>query len=134
MRLAVSAGFLARAEIYLVFCRIKDSGVRALVKTEAVQDWGLRLVVFAAVVGTWELFLSRSQNFLLPKFTEMVSAFFHLLFVDGRFWEALYISNQALLLGYAFSLAIGIPAFLRRALQVLDVLVVLLTDVFHQLV
>lgn len=78
-------------------------------RTEAVQEWGLRLIVFAAVVGTWELFLSRSQNFLLPKFTEIVSAFFQLLFVDGRFWEALYISNQALLLGYAVSLAVGIP-------------------------
>jgi ABC-type nitrate/sulfonate/bicarbonate transport system permease component len=79
------------------------------VKNNTVQDWGPRLVLFAAVVGTWELFLSRAQNFLLPKFTDMVSAFFHLLFVDNRFWEALYISNQALLLGYAISLAIGIP-------------------------
>ena len=78
-------------------------------KNDALQDWGLRLVVFAAVVGTWELFLSRSQNFLLPKFTEMVSALFRLWFVDDRFWEALYISNQALLLGYAVSLAVAIP-------------------------
>jgi ABC-type nitrate/sulfonate/bicarbonate transport system permease component len=79
------------------------------VKIEAVQGWGLRVAVFAAVVGAWELFLHRSQNFLLPKFTEMVSGLFHLWFVDDRFWEALYISNQALLLGYAVSLAVAIP-------------------------
>jgi NitT/TauT family transport system permease protein len=79
------------------------------VKHDAVQDWGLRLVVFAAAVGAWELFLSRSQNFLLPKFPEMVRGLFQLWFVDDRFWQALYISNQALLLGYAVSLTIAIP-------------------------
>ena len=67
------------------------------------------MVVFAAVVGTWELFLSTSQNFLLPRCTEMAAALFHLLFTDTRFWEALFISNQALLFGYAFSLLVGLP-------------------------
>jgi ABC-type nitrate/sulfonate/bicarbonate transport system permease component len=79
------------------------------VKKDAIQDWALRLVVFAAVVGAWELFVYRSQNFLLPKFTEMANGLFHLWFVDNRFWEALYISNQALLLGYAISLVVAIP-------------------------
>jgi NitT/TauT family transport system permease protein len=32
-----------------------------------------------------------------------------LIFTEGRFWEALYISNQALIIGYAVSLLIGIP-------------------------
>ena len=78
-------------------------------KNSAVRDWGLRLLVFAAVVGLWEIFVGYSQNFLLPRFTEMVSGLFHLLFRDHRFWEALYVSNQALLLGYAVSLLVGIP-------------------------
>ena len=78
-------------------------------KNSAVRDWGLRLLVFAVVVGLWEVFVGYSQNFLLPRFTEIASGLFHLLFRDHRFWEALYISNQALLLGYAVSLLVGIP-------------------------
>jgi NitT/TauT family transport system permease protein len=72
-------------------------------------DWSLRLALFVLAVGSWELFLSASQNFLLPRFTEIASALFRLLFVEARFWEALYISNQALLVGYAVSLAVAIP-------------------------
>ncbi len=78
-------------------------------KKSTLRDWGLRLLVFAVVVGIWELFLSTSQNFLLPRFAEMASALFHLLFSEARFWQALYISNQALIFGYAVSLLVGIP-------------------------
>jgi ABC-type nitrate/sulfonate/bicarbonate transport system permease component len=85
------------------------SCVRGRIKSELFRDWGLRLLVFAALVGLWELFLGYSQNFLLPKCTEIASALFQLLFIDSRFWEALYISNQALILGYAISVALGIP-------------------------
>jgi NitT/TauT family transport system permease protein len=88
---------------------MNNTRLRDRVKGDAVRDWGLRLLIFAAVVGVWEFSLSRSQNFLLPKFTEMASGLLWLLFVDDRFWEALYISNQALLLGYAVSVAVGIP-------------------------
>jgi|ERR671922_1438444 NitT/TauT family transport system permease protein len=75
----------------------------------ALRDWGLRLAVFVVIVGLWEIFLSQSQNFLLPTFFHMVNGLYHLLFLEPRFWEALYISNQALLLGYAASVLVGIP-------------------------
>jgi NitT/TauT family transport system permease protein len=78
-------------------------------KNGAVKDWALRLIAFSIVVGLWELFIRYSQNFLLPKFSEIAGALFRLLLFDGRFWEALYISNQALLLGYTISVVIGIP-------------------------
>jgi NitT/TauT family transport system permease protein len=78
-------------------------------KKTTLRDLGLRILVFAAVVGTWELFLSTAQNFLLPRFSEMASALWRLLFSEARFWEALYISNQALILGYAVSLLVGLP-------------------------
>ena len=78
-------------------------------KKNNVRDWGLRLLVLALVVGLWELFVSYSQNFLLPRSTEMVTGLFRLLFAEPRFWEALYVSNQALILGYAFSVIVGIP-------------------------
>ncbi|MBM2802309.1 MAG: transporter permease [Deltaproteobacteria bacterium] len=78
-------------------------------KKSTLRDWGPRLLVFAVVVGTWELFLSGAQNFLLPRFAETATALFHLLFSEARFWQALYISNQALILGYAVSLLVGVP-------------------------
>jgi NitT/TauT family transport system permease protein len=78
-------------------------------KKNAVRDWGLRLLVLAVVIGLWEIFVSYSQNFLLPRFSEMLAGLFRLLFNEPRFWEALYISNQALILGYAFSVVVGIP-------------------------
>ena len=77
-------------------------------KSNVGRDWGLKLLVFCVVVGLWEVFVSTSQNFLLPRFTEIAGALVQ-LFLDGRFWEALYISNQALLLGYAVSVTVGIP-------------------------
>ena len=78
-------------------------------KKSTLGEWSLRLSVFAVVVGAWEVFLGISQNFLLPRSSEIASGLVHLLFSDARFWPALYISNQALLLGYAVSLAVGIP-------------------------
>ena len=78
-------------------------------KNGILRNWGLRLAVFVAAVGLWEFFLSRSQNFLLPTFSHIVSGLFRLAFLEPRFWEALYISNQALVLGYTASVIVGIP-------------------------
>jgi NitT/TauT family transport system permease protein len=78
-------------------------------KKRIVQDWGLRLAVFIAAVGLWEFFVSSSQNFLLPRFAEITKGLFHLLFSEARFWEALYISNQALIFGFAVSVLVGVP-------------------------
>jgi ABC-type nitrate/sulfonate/bicarbonate transport system permease component len=78
-------------------------------KKTTLRNWALRLAVLAVAVALWESFLSRSQNFLLPTFPQIVSGLFHLIFLDPRFWEALYISNQALVLGYTASVFIGIP-------------------------
>ena len=77
-------------------------------KESFLRDWTLRVLVFAVAVGAWEFFLSRSNNFLLPRFSEIALGMFR-LFSEARFWEALYISNQALLLGYAVSLLVGLP-------------------------
>ena len=80
-----------------------------------LRDWLPRLAVFTAAVLLWEYFLSRSQNFLLPTFSHIATGLFHLIFLDPRFWEALYISNQALVLGYAASVLVGIPLGLIAA-------------------
>src|SRR6476659_2848592 len=64
-----------------------------LLKKPIVVDWSLRLAVFIAAVGVWELFVGTAQNFLLPRFTEVAKGLFYLLFSESRFWEALHISH-----------------------------------------
>jgi NitT/TauT family transport system permease protein len=46
---------------------------------------------------------------LIPTFTGMLAGFVDLLFVNGRIWEPLLISNQALVLGYLLSIVVAIP-------------------------
>ena len=77
-------------------------------QTNAFRDWLLRIIVFAAVVVLWNSFVRYSGNFLLPQFGDISAALWRLL-LDSRFWEALYISNQALIFGYGASVLIGIP-------------------------
>jgi len=79
------------------------------------RDWGLRLAVLATAAALWEYFLSHSQNFLLPTFSHIATGLFHLIFLEPRFWEALYISNQALIFGYAAAVMIGVPLGLMAA-------------------
>lgn len=68
-----------------------------------------RIVVFALFAGSWQFFAARMENMLIPTFTEMVAGFVQLVFTSGRIWEPLYISNQALVLGYLFSIVVAIP-------------------------
>jgi len=79
------------------------------IKKPILVDWSLRLAVFIAAVGLWELFVGTSQNFLLPRFTDVARGLFYLLFFETRFWESLYISNQALFWGFVISVVVGIP-------------------------
>jgi ABC-type nitrate/sulfonate/bicarbonate transport system permease component len=61
------------------------------------------------VAGFWQISAARLGNLLIPTFTDMVGGLVRLVFVSGRLWEPLLISNQALVLGYFFSVLIGVP-------------------------
>src|ERR1043166_3373724 len=74
-----------------------------------LSDWTLRVVVFAVFALSWQFFAVFMKNMLVPTFTETVSGFIQLVFVSGRIWQPLYISNQALVLGYFLSVVIAIP-------------------------
>lgn len=65
----------------------------------------LTLVIFATV---WEVAARSVESLLIPTFFETVQAFAGLA-VDPRLWEALFISNQALVVGFAIALVLGIP-------------------------
>lgn len=63
------------------------------------------LAAFAAV---WQLLAVRLNSLLLPTFTDTLAALVRLL-ATQRLWEALWVSNQALVLGYGLAVVIGVP-------------------------
>lgn len=65
----------------------------------------LTLVIFATA---WEVAARSVESLLIPTFLETAQGFVSLAF-DPRLWEALFISNQALVVGFSIALLIGIP-------------------------
>jgi ABC-type nitrate/sulfonate/bicarbonate transport system permease component len=68
----------------------------------------LRLVTLAIIAGLWQWYAVAVGGLLIPTFDGTIAAFFGLL-GDPEFWEAVWVSNQAMLIGFALSLAAGIP-------------------------
>lgn len=75
----------------------------------ALAAWGRRLATFLVVAGVWQVFGERAENVLIPTFTATMAGFVQLALLSGQLWEPLLISNQALALGYAISVVVGIP-------------------------
>ena len=78
-------------------------------KQRKLSDWGLRIGVFIVFALSWQISARYMQNMLIPTFTETINGFIQLVFVSGRIWRPLYISNQALVLGYLLSIVVAIP-------------------------
>jgi len=101
-------------------------------RSELAWQWGLRLGTFAAFFLWWQLSTQNLHSLLLPTFAKTAVALWDLV-SSGTIWGPLWLSNQAMLLGYGFSVAIGVPLGLlmsriRAAERFLDVyLNVLLT-------
>jgi NitT/TauT family transport system permease protein len=74
-----------------------------------LSDWTLRIVVFVVFALCWQFFAWFMKNMLVPTFTDTVAGFIQLVFVSRRIWQPLYVSNQALVLGYLLSVVIAIP-------------------------
>lgn len=70
--------------------------------------WALRLVGGLALAAIWEAAALSSHSLLLPRFTETVAALVGL--ANGvELWHALRASNEALAIGFATSLLVGVP-------------------------
>jgi NitT/TauT family transport system permease protein len=79
--------------------------------------WAVALPFFTfAVFGIiWQLSTLHSESLLIPTFVETMAGLYRLVFVRGDLWFALYQSDQALVLGYFISMAIGVPSGLAMA-------------------
>lgn len=68
----------------------------------------LRLLTLAAVAAIWQWYAVAVGGLLIPTFDGTVVAFGELL-IDPEFWGAVWVSNQAMLIGFAITVALGIP-------------------------
>jgi NitT/TauT family transport system permease protein len=86
--------------------------------------WSLRLGSIIAFALCWELLARRADSLLMPTFSETLAALVRLL-VTKRLWQALWISNQAMVLGFVLAAIVGIAVGLligrfQRAEKFLD--------------
>lgn len=84
-------------------------------RKEKLWALGLPIAVFIVFGIVWQLATIHSESLLIPTFIETMAGFYRLVFVRGDLWMALYQSNQALVLGYLISVAIGVPFGLAMA-------------------
>jgi NitT/TauT family transport system permease protein len=74
--------------------------------------WGLGSAIALALA--WEAVARRSDSLLLPSATEMLAALARLV-TRRELWEALWLSNQSLLVGFPASFVAGVAAGLALA-------------------
>jgi NitT/TauT family transport system permease protein len=68
---------------------------------------GLRLLSLAVFALGWELLDRQLDSLLLPGFTETIVALGRLL-ATPSLWKAVWISNQAMILGFSLAASVGI--------------------------
>jgi NitT/TauT family transport system permease protein len=67
-----------------------------------------RLIALAIFASIWEWYATTHQSILVPTFGATMLALPQLL-ASPELWDRMLVSNQALVLGFALALAIGIP-------------------------
>lgn len=72
------------------------------------SDRSWPVVTFVLFAVAWQAYGNVAGGLLMPTFTETAVALGELL-VDPAFWEAFYVSNQALVLGFLIAVGIGVP-------------------------
>ena len=78
------------------------------------SPWTYRLIVLGIVATVWQLYAIQVHSLLIPTFTATAVGVVELL-QDPAVYLAFYLSNQALVLGFALSLLAGIAAGLAAA-------------------
>lgn len=76
--------------------------------------WTYRLIVLIILGGAWEIAARSAKILLVPTFSGTVGGVVQLL-LDPHVWEAFFISNQALVLGFFIAVALGVPLGLAAA-------------------
>lgn len=72
------------------------------------SHWTWPVLTFVAFAAAWQWYATVAGGLLMPTFTETVAALWDLL-RDPEFWDAFYVSNQALVLGFLIAVGLGVP-------------------------
>lgn len=72
------------------------------------SDRSWPVYAFLLFALAWQVYGTVAGGLLVPTFTETVVAVGELL-RDPAFWEAFYVSNQALVLGFLIAVGLGVP-------------------------
>jgi NitT/TauT family transport system permease protein len=72
------------------------------------RDGFYRVLTLGLAAAVWEWGAEASTSLLIPSFSDTAAAFVGLV-SDPELWDALAISNQSLVIGFAASVVIGIP-------------------------
>ncbi|MFQ5855416.1 MAG: ABC transporter permease [Anaerolineae bacterium] len=78
------------------------------IHSQSLWKWGLRVGSLAAFATGWEVIGRTLDSLLLPTFSNTMVGLVHLLGTE-ELWRAVWLSNQAMLIGFLFSLLLGIP-------------------------
>jgi NitT/TauT family transport system permease protein len=73
----------------------------------ARSPWTYRLIVLAIIGGIWEAYARAAALILVPTFTDTMIGVGALL-LNAETWNAFVVSNQALVIGFAISVVLGI--------------------------
>lgn len=82
-------------------------GQRTQRYSSRIWKWSLRFGLFVALALGWELLAPRAHSLLVPTFTETLAALARLL-RTSQLWQALWVSNQAMMLGFGVAAITGI--------------------------
>ncbi|BCJ68743.1 ABC transporter permease [Polymorphospora rubra] len=81
---------------------------RGLLRRIADSDRPYQILTFVVFAVVWEVYARQWGGLLIPTFGETVVATFELL-GDPELWQALYVSNQALVIGFGIAVVVGVP-------------------------
>lgn len=99
-------------------------GYRGRQRGSPVLNWGLRLGFLGVLAAGWEWLGNHAGSLLVPTFSETMAALARLL-TTSQLWGALWVSNQAMVLGFGLAAVTGIAMGLcmgrwRTADRILD--------------
>ena len=72
------------------------------------SSWLYRLITFVVIAVIWQGYATSVGGLLIPTFDGTVRRLFEMLF-SPDLWEAAWVSNQSLFIGFVVAIVLGIP-------------------------
>lgn len=87
---------------------LDEESIRPPFVERPVGVWTIRIVVLATVLGGWELYGRAQNRALFAPVSRVAETFYDVAIASNLLWVAMWDSLQALLIGYAAAVAVGI--------------------------